>query len=51
MEEETKQACDLLLAQAQAQAQACLEEAMKRRDSQDQEYLWLTDLMNGRETE
>ena len=51
MEEETKQACDLLLAQAQAQAQSCLEEAMKQRDSQDQEYLWLTDLMNGRETE
>lgn len=51
MEEETKEACDLLLAQAQAQARACLEEAMKQRDSQNQEYLWLTELMNGEEAE
>jgi len=40
-----------MLDRAKAQAQACLDEAMKQRDSQDQEYLWLRDLMNGRETE
>lgn len=51
MEEETKEACDLLLAQAQAQAQACLEEAKKQRDTQNQEYLWLTELMNGEDVE
>lgn len=51
MEEETKAACDALLAQAQAQAAACLEAAKKQRDTENQEYLWLTELMNSRETE
>lgn len=51
MEKETREACEALLAQARDQARACLEEATKQRDAQNQEYLWLTELMNGGTTE
>jgi len=51
MEEETAETCNRMLDRAKAQAQACLDEAMKQRDSQDQEYLWLAELMNGGEAE
>ena len=49
LEQETKRTCDALLSQAQAQAQACLENAKKQQDAQNQDYLWLTELMNGGE--
>ena len=49
LEEKARKACDALLAQAQAQAKAYLEEARKQRDAQNQEYLWLIELMNGGE--
>jgi len=50
LEQETREACDALFAQAQAQAQDYLEKAKKQWDAQNQEYLWLTDIMNGGET-
>ena len=49
MEAETKETCETMIAQAKAQAMSILEEARKERDSQDREYRWLTDLMNGEE--
>lgn len=49
MDAETRQACEQMLAQAQAQAQAFMDEAMAQRDSQNQEYQWLADIMNGGE--
>lgn len=46
MEADTKEKCDLLLSQAQEKAQSILDEVMMQQDSQNQDYLWLTELMN-----
>ena len=51
MEQQTKEACDVLLAQARTKAQSFMDDAMKQRESQNQEYLWLTEIMNSGETE
>lgn len=51
LEKEARDTCDALLAQAQTQAQNCLDEAKKQRDAQNQEYLWLAEIMNGGEKE
>lgn len=50
MEEETREKCDFLLAEAQAKAQSYLEEARDQRNAREEEYLWLTQIMNGEET-
>lgn len=47
MEEETRKKCERLLAQAQAKAQACIAEAAEQRNSRNQEYQWLAEIMNG----
>lgn len=51
MEQQTQEKCDAMLAQAKQQAQEYLNEADRSRKSQEQEYRWLTELMEGGEVQ
>lgn len=51
MEQETQARCDAMIAQAKAQAQAYLEEAKQKQTEQEDAYMWLTELMDGSDTQ
>lgn len=50
-ESDTRQKCEDLIRQTQEKAKAFVEAARKQRQAQEQEYLWLKELMNDGEAE
>ena len=47
MEQQTREKCEAMLAQAKAEIQSYRDEAEQKRNDQAEAYSWLTDLMEG----